>query len=340
PLGQLPTALAAQFVWAIVNVFSLVALLVVSIRSVRPDTEVRSRWLRASVLALPVFFLDPVFTSVHNGQIDLMLTSLVLWDLSRDQRAGRSIPTGIGLGIASAVKLTPLIFVPYLLLTKRFRVAWTAIATFVLCESAAFAASPRAASMYWTNDVFHYVRIGGYLGLQGLFATTDQSLLAALSRINHGAVPSGLLWAATAFVAVAGLLLAARVQSRCSSFAGIVVCATTALLISPVTWTHHMVWVVPAIVWMAFGPDRPKWGGAMTATTAIVFWAAPIWWVPSQIDSSRAIVNGSVFFVRLAGPLYENGWQLLAGDAFFLWMVLFLVVIALSARRRSTLVST
>ena len=80
-----------------------------------------------------------------------------------------------------------------------------------------------------------------------------------------------------------------------------------------------MVWVLPAIIWLAAAPQRPRWGRAMAAATAVLFWAAPIWWVP----------NGNL------RPLHENSWQLLAGNSFFAWMILFLAAIAASALWRT-----
>jgi alpha-1,2-mannosyltransferase len=207
-------------------------------------------------------------------------------------------------------------------LTRRPRAAWNCAAAFALCEGIAFALTPSSSAAYWTSYVFDYSRVGGYLRLAGLLATTNQSLMGALARFNHATVPTGALWVMAVLIGAAGLLLAALVHRRCSAFLGIVVCATTGLIISPVTWTHHMVWTLPAMIWLAAAPERPRWGPAMAAVTAVLFWAAPIWWVPSGI-------NGDL------RALHENSWQLVAGNSFFLWMVLFLAAIAASALWRT-----
>ncbi|HUC37939.1 MAG TPA: glycosyltransferase 87 family protein [Acidimicrobiales bacterium] len=329
PFGSIPSPLAAQILWALLNDGALVGLLAISIRACLPELPKKSLWLWVTGLCAPALFLDPVLSSIRNGQIDVMLTALVVWDLARSRSPGRnSLPLGVGTGLAAAIKLTALIFIPYLLLTKRFRAAMNCAGTFALCEGIAFLFSPRSSVSYWTHHVFEYTRVGGYLGLRGLLATTNQSLLGALARINHDTVSSGVLWTMSVLLGVAGLGLAARVHYRWSSFAGIVVCATTGLLVSPVTWTHEMVWIVPAIAWLACSRELPRWGRAMAVVTALLFWIAPVWWVPTEILGPRVFVAGDFFFFWIVQPLRENGWQLVAGNSFFIWMVVLLVSVA------------
>jgi DNA-binding PadR family transcriptional regulator len=313
PLGWLPSTTAAQVVWALLNEAALLGLLIIAIGAVRPDIPRRSRRLWAFGLSAPALFLDPALLAVRHGQVDILVTLLVVWDLVGARRLGtRTVPHGVATGLAAAIKLTPLIFVPYLLLTRRFKAALCCAGTFVGAEAVAFAVSPDASKAYWTHDVFDYQRVGGSLGLRGLFAPTNQSLLGALARINHGAVSAELLWAVVGVLGVLGVVLAARVHFRWSPFLGVALCATTGLLISPVTWTHHMIWVLPVAVWLGTSPDRPSWGRGAAACTAVLFWAAPIWWVAG----------------KGTGPLHESGWQLIAGNSFLLWMVLLLAACA------------
>jgi alpha-1,2-mannosyltransferase len=321
PLAKIPAPIAAQIVWTLLNDAALAALIAWSIRAVRPDLPAGPRWLWALGLTGPAFFLDPVLLSIRHGQVNVLLAALTVWDLAGSRRIGHAtVPLGAGTGIAAAIKLTPLVFIPYLLLTRRPRAAWRCAGVFALCEVIAFAVAPGPSAAYWTRYLFDYPRVGGYLRLGGLFATTNQSLMGALARFTHAPVPAGVLWAMAALIGATGLLLAARAHFRCSAFLGVVVCATTGLVISPVTWTHHMVWVLPAIVWLAAAPRRPRWGRAMAAVTAVLFWAAPVWWVP----------NGNL------RPLHENGWELLAGNSFFAWMILFLGAAASALWRTPT----
>jgi alpha-1,2-mannosyltransferase len=315
PLGMLPGAVPAQIVWALLNEAALLALLVITLKAVRPDLPARSRRLRALALTAPALLLDPVLLAVRHGQVDIVIALLVAWDLASARKLGKStVPLGAATGLAAAIKLTPLIFIPYLVLTRRSRAACWCAGTFAAAEAAAFAVAPGVSWAYWTGYVFDYQRIGGSSGLLGLLGTTSQSILAALARLSHAPVPSGPLWAVTGAVAGLGVVLAVRVHARWSPFLGIMLCAITGLLISPVTWTHHMIWVLPAALWLGTSADRPRWGRPAAAFTVVLFWSMPVWWVP---DTGAA-------------ALRENGWQLVAGNAFFLWMCLLLAACALS----------
>ncbi len=73
--------------------------------------------LAATALGL---WLEPVFQTFVFGQVNLALTCLVLWDLSRPDGARLK---GFAIGIAAGIKLTPAIFAVYLLVTGRVKAA-------------------------------------------------------------------------------------------------------------------------------------------------------------------------------------------------------------------------
>jgi alpha-1,2-mannosyltransferase len=186
------------------------------------------------------------------------------------------LPLGLAIGLAAAIKLTPLIFVPYLLMTRRARGALYAVITFIACEAIAFLITPRASWTYWTKDVFDSKRAGA------LLYTSDQNLSSVLERFHHGPVSAFVLVPALVLIGVGGLALAAWAHRRSSIMLGLLVCATTGLLISPITWVHHMVWVVPVIIWLAAGTDRPSRGPLLAGFAVVLFVAAPIWWYPGR----------------------------------------------------------
>jgi alpha-1,2-mannosyltransferase len=119
---------------------------------------------------------------------------------------------------------------------------------------------------------------------------------------------------------VAGTALARWAYRDSSPFLGILVCATTGMLVSPITWEHHLVWAVPVLLWLACAADRPAGGPVWAAAAAGVLVWAPVLHVPS---------GGTA-------ELHERGWQLLAGNSFFGLLGAFLVGVAvLLAARRS-----
>jgi alpha-1,2-mannosyltransferase len=308
PLAWTLTLVPAQVVWTVGNVAALVWFLEIALRAARPAMDRRQSWRLALALSAPVLFLDPVYLTIGFGQVNLVLAALVLWDLvGRRSGATARVPLGTGIGIAAAVKLTPLFFVPYLLLARRSRAAATSLVTFTACQAVGFAVSPESSWTFWTRDVFDPNRVGGLLYI------SDQNLSSVLQRLHHGPVSPGLLWPLLAVVAAGGLALAVLAQRRSSELLGVLVCASTALVVSPVTWAHHMVWVVPAIMWLVLAEDRPHRGLAWATGTVLLFWASPIWWVPRSWRSVEPLPE-----------LGERGWQLVAGNSFFFATVAFL----------------
>ncbi|MGD0378457.1 MAG: glycosyltransferase 87 family protein [Acidimicrobiales bacterium] len=307
-----------QYVWAVTNILALAALIYLSIRIVVPRLQRKQVAWRALLLVFPALALNPVFTTVGLGQINLVLCLLITWDLATDRRIGsRTLPLGIATGLAAAIKLTPLIFVPYLIITRRARGALYAVLTFIACEAVAFLITPGDSWTYWTKDILDSKRAGA------LLYTSDQNLSSVLQRLHHGPVPASVLVPALVVIGVGGLALAAWAHRRSSAVLGLLVCATTGLIISPITWVHHMVWVVPVIIWMAAGADRPRRGRLLAGFTAVLFIAAPIWWVPTSWKVTRH-----------APELHQNFWQLVAGNSFLFAMLAFLAGSAVMLVRR------
>lgn len=302
-----------QAVWTMGNLVALIGVLVLSVRLVKPSLDGTSTWRLALALSLPALFLNPVLITIGFGQVNLFVTFLVMWDLLSERRIGkRQLPLGVATGLAAAVKLTPLLFVPYLLITRRWRGAVACLVTFGACELVTFAVSPASSRAYWTRAVFKPGRAGD------LSIVDNQNLWGVLDRFTHGVLPDALMLPLLLVTAAGGLWLAAQAHRRSSPFLGVLICAVTCLIVSPISWVHHMVWVVPAILWLALAPDRPRWGRPLAAATAVLFWSAPVWWVPYKNTSD----------------LHLNLLQLMAGNSFFFAMLLFLAGAAILVIRR------
>jgi len=309
------TVHSVQTTWTVCNLVALIGLLVISIRLVKPDFSTASAWRLALVLTLPALLLNPVLVTVGFGQVNLVVAFLVMWDLLTPRRIGRRhAPLGIATGLSAAVKLTPLLFVPYLVLTRRFRGALTCLLTFLACELVTFLVSPASSRAYWTKALFRPGR-AGQLSFVG-----NQNLWAMLERVNHELLGAPLIAPVLVAVTAGGLWLASLAHRRTSPVLGVLICAATCLLVSPISWVHHMVWVVPAILWLALADDRPRRGRVMAAGAAVLFWSAPIWWVPYKHTSD----------------LQLNAWELIAGNSFSVAIVIFICGAAvLVARQRS-----
>ncbi len=229
--------------------------------------------LAATALAI---WLEPVFQTLVFGQINLALTCLVLWDLARPDGARLK---GFAIGIATGVKLTPAVFAVYLLITGRVRAACTALAGFAVSVLLGLLVLPDASVEFWTRRMFETGRVGK------AWIVDNQSLQGLLTRVLHTPEP-GLLWAALALAAgMAGLLVARQVYLRRGLDSWGVLCtAVTALLVSPISWSHHWVWCVPLLVALGAHTRGVRWRRVLLAAVAVAFTARTMWVVPHQGD--------------------------------------------------------
>lgn len=311
PFAQVSVRLG-QLAWLVINLLALVAMTAVSIRAVRPEWPRRRIWGIALVALFPVLRLSPDILTLDYGQVNFVIALLILVDLTGVVRLrSRTLPRGVLLGIAAAVKLTPLIFIPFLVLTRQFRAAATALGSFLVCSAAAFAIAPHSSGFYWPHKIFERAA--------SLIYISDQNLHSFLQRML-GAPPAPMLVDGLSLLFIVGGLAVATWAYRTSSpILGILLCATTGLIVSPVSWAHHYVWIVPVLAWLILGHDRPRGGWCWALAVAVLFWIAPIWWVPD-------VQQG------YGGPLV-----ILAGNSFFLAAVAFLLLASLLlwSRRRA-----
>lgn len=211
-------------------------------------------------------WLEPVFQTLLFGQINLALACLVLWDLTRPPGA---LGKGVAVGVAAGVKLTPAIFLLYALLRGRRREAATGAAAFAATVLLGALVLPGASAEFWTRRLYETDRVGK------AWIVDNQSLQGLLARLLHTPAPGAVWWAAAVAVAAAGLWTARRVDERW----GVLVVAVTALLISPISWSHHWVWCVPLLaLLLAEGRIR------IAVAVAVVFTARTLWLVPHQGD--------------------------------------------------------
>jgi alpha-1,2-mannosyltransferase len=269
PFSQLSTY-AGRLVWDAIDVVALTALIAVSIAAARGRNVVPSDWRAALVLLFPLgYLLFPVRQDLELGQINVLLVLMIVADLAvRMSWRGKSLPKGVLTGLAAALKLTPLVFLPYLLATRQWRAARNMTTTFVVATAALFVIAPDASWRYFTKIVFEVKRVGS----TGL--VIDQTFRSAIDRA--GVSPSDAVGALiTVAMACGGLALAAYAYRRSSSLLGVLVCAGTGLLVSPISWLHHYVWIVPAVVWLVVGIDRPAKGVYWAAVAAVVYMVMP-----------------------------------------------------------------
>jgi alpha-1,2-mannosyltransferase len=279
------------------------------------------------------FWLEPVQRTLNTGEVDLLLMLLVVRSLSDGARRWQ----GIGLGVAAGIKLVALIFIPYLLLTGRYRQAGTAAGTFAATVAIGALLFPRASVTWWLGGAFWNARRAGFVGY-----LPNQSLLGVTTRLA-GTIPPAAVWLVLAVLAGGpGLLLAALAHRRGRPVAGWVICAITGLVVSPVSWDHHWVWIAPALAVLtdmavrARGALRAAWSAA-AGLLAVAFGAWPSLWkgggsaVPWGLIWYAPYTPGDVGQIH---PEYHwTGLQLLAGNLYMLAGCVMLATAAITATR-------
>ncbi len=297
--------------------------------------------LGVSALALAT---EPVQQTLALGQVNLLLMLLVVADLL----AGGALTPGgrtrwwhgLGIGIAAGVKLTPLIFIPYLLLIRRYRQAATAAGVFAATVALGYAILPHDSGTYWAHGLFLKANRIVFLGTRG-----NQSLRGVLTRLA-GSVSAGTVpWiAAAVLVAVAGLVAAALLYRARQPVPAMLACALTGLLVSPLSWDHHWVWVAPGIALLAHlgatatrGRVRAAWWAA-AAVLFLIFACWPQFWKLSQSGLTPAGLGWyapGTYFATGSKPWYHefhwHGLQLLAGNSAVLAGLACLAALAVAA---------
>jgi alpha-1,2-mannosyltransferase len=212
------------------TVASVVALLVV-LRGSVPGID--HRW-PGLACAVPLVLSRPVIATFAWGQVDLVLAGLVLHDLLVRRR-------GDLVGVAAAIKLTPAVFVLYLLLSGRRREARTAMVTVLGAAGIGAVLAPSASWRYWTHEAFAGGGVGG-------FDHTDNQSIRGLAERIAGAGGGTAVWLLLAVpVLVVGLVQARRASAAGAEVLAVGVVGITACLVSPVSWTHHWVWCIPCL---------------------------------------------------------------------------------------------
>ncbi|MER7011899.1 glycosyltransferase 87 family protein [Saccharopolyspora sp. NPDC000359] len=217
-----PLALVPAWLCQAVVIPSHLALLAAVVwRCLRRTGHPASRELRRAAAAITavLFVLEPVTWTMWLGQINLLLLAIVLFDLT-----ARGKWAGVGVGIAAGTKLTPGLFIVYLLCTRRFRAAATAAITTAATTGAGFLAAPSDSARYWGGTFLDNTRFSQPDGSGNL---SINGLLIRLIGVDD---TQRLIWV---------------VLAMGHELFGLTLCGLTATAVSPFSWSHHWVWTAP-----------------------------------------------------------------------------------------------
>ena len=230
-------------------------------------------WVCASMLVF-----EPARSGLDYGQIEAVLMFVVVADLLAVPPPFR----GIAIGVAVAIKLTPLIFVLVLVVRRDRSSLFRAVLSFLLWTGLAWLLWPELSRVFWSHDVFHPARVGPVA-----FAS-NQSWYAIVHRPPLAATGSGAVWLVLSLATVvAGTFVAWRCVKTARQSLAVLSVALVGLLVSPISWSHHWVWVL-LIPPMLIGPRRSDtrpvvrallWGVVLLAIIG------PYWWFSTGAPS-------------------------------------------------------
>ncbi|BBZ62986.1 glycosyltransferase 87 family protein [Mycolicibacterium monacense] len=197
-------------------------------------------WGLTALLMAPIIWLEPVRLSLQLGQINVLIMAIVVADLLA-QPSRRW--TGMGIGVAAGIKLTPALFIVFLVATGRRREALVAGLTFVSTIAVGFVLLPADSTEFWLQKRFQDV---GRISSDPLANT---SLAGLLTRFNW--VPPWPTVAAGVFAIVA-IAIAALAWRRGQRLLSVAIAGMTSAAASPFSWSHHWVWFAPLLVHLGY----------------------------------------------------------------------------------------
>ncbi|MDR1430606.1 MAG: glycosyltransferase 87 family protein [Propionibacteriaceae bacterium] len=277
-------------------------------------------WALSMATTLCIVLVEPVRETIGFGQLGIILVAAACLDSLPGRRyfAKRILPEGWLTGLATAVKLTPAVVACYNFFAGRRKPGLIAFASFCAATALGFVLYSESL-YYWTS------LIGGETGVNGSFAyATNQTVMGVWARLTGDFGRAGLLLSVA--VIVIGVIAAIAIHKAGYPALGVCLAGLTSLLGSPVSWSHHYVWIVPLgiVFWQARTlPFWYRWLGlAYTAWVVIApFKRLPrgndvefdyLWWQQGMVNigviAGVAVLLGALAVAfssqqRIAPPL-------------------------------------
>lgn len=272
-------------------------------RGITPEPAwLRRAWLAAAVVAPAVIYFEPIRSNFDFGQINVVLMTLVIADCVPRKTPW---PRGMLLGLAIALKLTPAVFLLYFVLRRDTRAVLVTAASAAVATLAGVAFAWRDSLEYWTETVRNTDRIGTAT------LNTNQNIAGALARLGLGESVRFVLWTVACFAVLALTVWAVRRVLRAEQPVLALICvAMFGLVVSPVSWSHHWVWVLPTVLVtgiVAYRNRHVALGVVAAAGIALMIWT-PIPLMPEHQETAASL------------------WRQLVGGSYVWWAIAVIVV--------------
>lgn len=308
PLHYLPFPVVGVC-WQLLTVAALFAVVRISLELLFGHVGRGPRWTGVATLwtALGVW-IEPVRTTLDYGQVNVFLVLGVMVAV----RSSRWWVSGGLIGFVAGIKLTPAITGLYFVARRRWAAAACSAMVFGATVIVSYLVLGTQAREYFTSLLGDAERIGP------VGSVWNQSLRGAVSRIVGHDVGTGAVWLVAVAVASVLAVLAWRALAADDRLGTLVVVQLLGLLVSPISWSHHWVWVIPMLIWLVHGPLAARLGTRIVAGWWLVSVLVGVPWVLSFYQDSiwpisRPAVLAWAGAVNVIGVLGVYLWIIYAG---------------------------
>lgn len=243
----------------------------------------------ASLIWGIVLIFEPVRLNNGFAQINIIIMVLVALDLIPRKRL-KWLPQGWLIGVAAAIKITPLAMLLYFLVRKEIKPIITAAISAIIATLIAAAVRWDVAWEYFSVKLLS-MGTGGDFGVQTAYQS-NSSIKGAIERLytsqegmETASTITNIIWLCLAIITVVlGGWLMVALMKRGLNIEAWMINAFIMLLISPVSWSHHWVWVaiaIPVLLYRAITWRHLNWAAGILISI-LSLWAILVVTVPPK----------------------------------------------------------
>jgi alpha-1,2-mannosyltransferase len=289
----------ARWVLTVASISCYVVVIVVCARRLRMSLAT------AGMIGLAGLTFEPFVRTILLGQINLVLLAFVVVDCLVVPARYR----GILIGLATGIKILPGAFILFLILKREWGAVGRAVAVFAVTVSVGAVFAPHDSWLFWRGGFINLSR----WGTEAIIGGDNQSLSAVSMRLSHDLSPPSIFVLLMSVAVLALGVVAAKGQiDSGNDVNGLVCIGFSSLLASPISWTHHWVWAILALLVLV----QARHHVAAIALGA-VFVIAPMWYTP----------RGQFLELR------DNWWQAAACVSYVVVGLTYLIFFAASRQR-------
>ncbi|ORV87155.1 alpha-(1-2)-phosphatidylinositol mannosyltransferase [Mycolicibacterium iranicum] len=288
PLHLLPFGLVA-FAWQIGIIAALYGVVRMSQRLLGGgDRRVAMLWTAVGI------WTEPLRSTFDYGQVNVALVLAILCAV----HTSKWWLSGLLVGLAAGVKLTPAVAGLYFVGARRWAAVMFSAVVFFLTIGV-------SALLVGDQTRYYFTELLGDADRVGPVGTSfNQSWRGGISRIlGHDAGYGPVVLIGVVVTAALALLAWRAVDGATDRLGGIVIVSLFGLLLSPISWTHHWVWLIPLMIWLLHGPLRAQLGARVLGWGWLVLTLIGVPWLLSFAQPTIWVIPRP-WYLAWAGLIY------------------------------------